>query len=133
MTRLKLIARLTDSSGSPIKGKPILFYYERGGTWIHIATAVTNEDGYAIVTYDVNQRTVFKAEFRGDDQYDPASATAVWEPHGEQRAECSPLLKTGVDVLDRVVFCVGGRGVTVFVLAVATTFILLLFLSRHGK
>jgi hypothetical protein len=131
MVTVKLIARLTDSSGSPIKGKPILFYYERDGTWLHIATAVTNEDGYAIVTYDVNQRTVFKAEFRGDDQYDPADAMAVWEPSGEQYAQpsrCQPMFRTGIDVLDRVMFCIGGRGITVAV--VVAVFIVLLLLLR---
>jgi hypothetical protein len=130
MTTLRLIARLTDSSGRPISGKPIYFYYDRDGTWIHIATAVTNDDGYAVVTHETNRRTVYRAEFRGDDQYESASDTAVWEPSGgqpsPQPSQCDPLFRVGVGALDSVVFCVGGVGITVSVLLVAL--ILLIFL-----
>jgi hypothetical protein len=40
--------------------------------------------------------------------------------------EYGPLVRTGVEFLDRVLFCVGGVGVTVAVLIVA--FVVLLFL-----
>jgi hypothetical protein len=40
---------------------------------------------------------------------------------------CEPVIKTGVDVLDRVLFCVGGYGVTVAV-AVAAFFVLLMLI-----
>ena len=43
---------------------------------------------------------------------------------------CSPVVKTGVDVLDRVLFCVGSYGVTVAV-AVAAFFVLLLLVRRR--
>jgi hypothetical protein len=96
------------------------------GAWIHIATAVTGDDGYASIEYSASERTIFKAEFKGDEQYDPASATAVWEPSGGQVAQCQPVVKTGIDVLDSVVFCVGGVGVTVFVLLVALILLIVL-------
>jgi len=129
MVTVKLIARLVDSVGSPLRGKPIYFYYEEGGTWIHIATAVTNDDGYAVVTHDVDRRTVFKVEFKGDDYYEAASATAVWEPSGgqvTQSSQCQPLFRTGIGVLDKVVLCVGSYGVTVAVLLIAFSVLLLL-------
>ena len=133
MVTVKLIARLVDSGGSPLRGKPIYFYYEEGGTWIHIATAVTNDDGYAVVTHDVDRRTVFKAEFKGDDYYEAASATAVWEPSGgqvTQPSRCRPIFRIGIDVLDKTVFCVGSVGVTVFMLLVAFFLLLLIWQRR---
>jgi hypothetical protein len=137
MTVIRLVARLTDSLGNPLQGKPIYFYYSSdGSTWVHIATVATDAGGYASTTYDASGKTWFKAEFKGDENYEPASATAVWEPSGGQvvqPSQCSPLFRVGVEVLDRVVFCVGGYGVTVFVLVLVAIFLLLLFLSRRGK
>ena len=46
-------------------------------------------------------------------------------------ATCSPVFTTGVDVLDRVVFCIGNYGITVAVLAVA--FLLLLIIVRRRE
>ena len=40
---------------------------------------------------------------------------------------CEPVFRTGVDALDSVVFCVGDKGVTVFVLALGV-FVLILLL-----
>ena len=40
--------------------------------------------------------------------------------------ECPPVVRTGVDVLDRVLFCVGGVGVSVFVLVVVFLLVWLL-------
>jgi uncharacterized protein (TIGR03382 family) len=45
-----------------------------------------------------------------------------------QRQQCQPLFRTGVGVLDQVVFCVGSYGITVSVLVAA--FLLLLFRRR---
>ena len=45
---------------------------------------------------------------------------------------CSPVVKTGVDVLDRVLFCVGSYGVTVAVV-VAAFFVLLLLVRRRRR
>ena len=45
---------------------------------------------------------------------------------------CSPLVKTGVEFLDRVLFCIGSYGVTVAV-AVAAFFVLLLLLARRRR
>jgi hypothetical protein len=46
-------------------------------------------------------------------------------------ATCNPVFRTGVDVLDKVVFCIGNYGVTVAVLAVA--FLLLLLMARRRE
>ena len=132
MTALRLVARLTDSSGSPLSGKTIYFYYSTdGSTWINFAAVATDSNGYATATYDANQKTWFKAEFKGDDYYDPASATAVWEPSEQtaQPSQCQPLFKTGISALDQVVFCIGGIGISVAVLVVAF-FVILLLIRR---
>jgi len=187
MTSLKLVARLTDSGGAPLQGKPIYFYYSTdGSTWINFVAVATDSSGYASTTYDASGKTWFRAEFKGDDLYEPVSATAVWEPSvvapgysvavasvqqqlpsvvapGYSVAvasvqqqlpsvvapsysvavasvsssltptptpspgpACSPVFRMGIDVLDKVLFCVGGYGVSVTVLLVAV--ILLIFL-----
>jgi hypothetical protein len=134
MTYLKLVARLVDSGGAPLSGKPIYFYYSTDGeTWINFVAVATDENGYASATYDANQKTWFKAEFRGDEQYDPAYATTVWEPSAQPPPSpgpaCPPLFRTGVSWLDQVLFCVGGYGVSVAVLMVAI-FLLILLIRR---
>jgi len=43
---------------------------------------------------------------------------------------CSPVVKTGVEFLDRVLFCIGSYGVTVTVV-VAAFFVLLLLVRRR--
>jgi hypothetical protein len=137
MTSLKLTARLTDSGGAPLSGKPIYFYYSTdGSTWINFVAVATDENGYASATYDASGKTWFKAEFKGDDFYEPASATAVWEPSAQPPPPpspqpspgqaCSPVFKTGIEFLDQVLFCVGGYGVTVTVLLMAVTLLILL-------
>jgi len=129
MTTLKIVARLTDSSGNPLSGKTIYFYVSGdGSTWSLLTTATTDSSGYASVTYDASQKTWFKAEFKGDSQYDPASATAVWEPSGGQTGQCQPIIKIGISALDNVLFCVGNYGVTLLVVVVA--FFMLLLLIR---
>ena len=42
---------------------------------------------------------------------------------------CNPVVRTGVELLDRVLFCVGSYGVTVGI-AVIAFFVLLLLLRR---
>lgn len=132
MTALRIIARLTDSSGNPLSGKTIYFYYSTdGSTWIFLTSATTDSGGYAYTTYNATSKTWFKAEFRGDNQYDPASATAVWEPYGGQTAQpsqCQPVIKTGIRELDNVLFCVGNYGITLLV--IIAFFMLLLLLRR---
>jgi hypothetical protein len=44
---------------------------------------------------------------------------------------CSPVFRTGNGALDSVVFCVGGVGVTVAVLALFFGFLMLLLLVRR--
>lgn len=133
MTTLRIIARLTDSSGNPLSGKTIYFYYSTdGSTWIFLTSATTDSGGYVSTTYDATSKTWFKAEFRGDSQYDPASATAVWEPSGGQTtqpSQCQPAIKTGISALDNVLFCVGNYGITLLVIIIAF-FVLLLLLRR---
>ena len=135
MTTVKLTARLTDSGGAPLSGKTIYFYVSGdGSTWSPLTNVATDSNGYATTTYDASGKTWFKAEFRGDDQYEPASATAVWEPSAQPPSPqpspvCSPVFRTGVSWLDQVLFCVGGYGVTV-VVVVAAFFVLLLLLRR---
>jgi hypothetical protein len=127
MTTLRLVARLTDSGGSPLGGKTIYFYYSTdGSTWINFVAVVTDSNGYASTTYDASGKTWFKAEFRGDSDYDPASAVIVWESSGGQTSQCQPPFRTGIDALDQVVFCIGGVGVTVTVLLVALILLILL-------
>ena len=135
MTSLKLTARLTDSGGAPLSGKPIYFYYSTdGSTWINFVAVATDENGYASATYDASGKTWFKAEFKGDDLYEPASATAVWEPSAQPPPSpqpspgqaCSPVFRTGVEFLDQVLFCVGGYGVTMTILIAAAILLILL-------
>jgi len=136
MTYLKLVARLVDSGGAPLSGKTIYFYVSSdGSTWSLLTSATTDSGGYASATYDANQKTWFKAEFKGDEQYDPASATAVWEPSAQPPPQpspgqvCSPVFKTGMEFLDQVLFCIGGVGVSVAVLLVV--FFVLLLVGRR--
>jgi len=131
---LKVVARLVDYGGAPLQGKTIYFYVSSdGSTWSLLTSATTDSGGYASATYDANQKTWFKAEFRGDDIYELASATAVWEPSAQPPPQpspaCSPVFKTGIGFLDQVLFCVGGYGVTVTVLIAAIT-LLILLISR---
>jgi len=136
MTSIKLTARLTDSGGAPLSSKTIYFYVSGdGSTWSPLTNAATDSNGYSYATYDANQKTWFKAEFKGDDFYEPASATAVWEPSAQPPPQpspgqaCSPLFKTGIGFLDQVLFCVGEYGVSVAVLLVVF-FVLLLIGMR---
>jgi hypothetical protein len=48
-------------------------------------------------------------------------------------SECKPVIRTGNDVFDGVVFCVGNVGITVFVLAVFFGFLLLVRLLRRRR
>ena len=45
---------------------------------------------------------------------------------------CSPVVKTGVEFLDRVLFCIGSYGVTVAVV-VAAFFVLLLLVRMRRR
>ena len=130
---LKVVAQLKDSNGNPLSGKTIYFYVSSdGSTWSLLTSAATDSSGYAYATYDATSKTWFKAEFKGDSQYDPASATAVWEPSGVQTTQtsCQPIIKTGISVLDNVLFCVGNYGITLLVIVIAF-FVLLLLLRRR--
>jgi hypothetical protein len=129
---LRIEARLTDSAGNPLGGKTVYFYVSTDGyTWTLAGTATTDSSGKASTTYTASVKTWFRAEFKGDDYYEPSSATAVWEPAGAPAPACQPILRTGIDFLDRVVFCIGNYGITVFILVLA--FFVLLVLLRRSR
>jgi hypothetical protein len=56
------------------------------------------------------------------------TSTPIPTPTPTPTSECSPVIRTGVEFLDRVVFCIGTVGITMFVLIVA--FLLVWLLSR---
>jgi hypothetical protein len=119
-----VVVWLVDYDGRPLYGKEVHFYVSSDGfVWHYIGYAVTDEDGYAYITYEVNQKTWFKAEFRGDEFYEVSSGVVVWDP-------CKPLVVTNVGVLDKIVFCIGDVGITVFVLLVAFLLVWLLYRGR---
>jgi hypothetical protein len=70
---------LTDST--PLPDKSIEFFHRVTGeiTWISDGTDTTDEDGVAskTITLDVPQTYDFKAEFYGDEDYDPSTATVL--------------------------------------------------------
>ena len=127
MVAVRVVAGLFDSFGEPVQGRTVRFYASGDGSvWTLIGEGTTDSNGYTSVVYDASGRMWFKAEFEGDEYYESASAVVVWE----QSNVCQPVVRTGVELLDRVVFCVGGRGVTVFVLLVAL-FVLLMLVRRR--
>jgi len=86
MTTVELIAKLTDSSGNPLSGKTITFYYSYDGVnYTQIAQSTTDSSGTATTTHTTSQKTYYKASFAGDSQYDPSSATAVYTPSTTQQ------------------------------------------------
>jgi hypothetical protein len=83
MVALKLTATLT-TDGTPLSGKTINFYYSYdGSTWTLIGSAITDASGQASVTHTTDRTTYYKAEFPGDSDYDPSSATATYTPPGQ--------------------------------------------------
>jgi len=74
---VKLEATLTDADGNPLSGKTINFYYRLSGetTWTSAGSATTDSSGKASVTInlDVPNTYDFRAEFEGDDDYEPSS------------------------------------------------------------
>ena len=77
---LKLTATLT-SDGAPLSGKTINFYYSYDGkTWIFIGSATTDANGQASVTHTTDRTTCYRAEFPGDPDYEPSSATVTYTP-----------------------------------------------------
>ncbi len=75
---VQLIATLTDSDGNPLSNKVIYFYYREHGAsnWTELGTALTDQYGKAILEKDVEAPKTydFKAEFKGDSDYEPSSA-----------------------------------------------------------
>jgi hypothetical protein len=80
---LKLTATLT-TDGAPLSGKTVSFYYSYdGSTWTLIGSATTDANGQASVTHTTDRTTYYKAEFPGDPEYEPSSATATYTPPGQ--------------------------------------------------
>ena len=73
-----LDAKLTDSSGNPLQGKTVKFYYKPSNTNVlnYIGSSTTDSTGRALITVTVQTPGTydFEAIFEGDDQYDIASA-----------------------------------------------------------
>jgi len=64
------------SDSTPLHGKTITFYSSGDGvTWSVITKATTDSNGNATVSVSIKSNTYYKAEFVGDDQYDPSSDT----------------------------------------------------------
>jgi hypothetical protein len=75
---LKLTATLT-TDGAPLSNKEIYFYYSYDKvSWILIGSQATNESGQASVTHATDKTTYYKAEFKGDPDYEPSSAIATY-------------------------------------------------------
>jgi len=78
---VQVTAKLTDTDGNPLSGKPIYLRYRPSGTttWYDIGTnphtTDTNGEVTDTVDLDVPGTYDFRAEFPGDDQYEPSSAT----------------------------------------------------------
>jgi hypothetical protein len=83
MVTVKLVATLRDSSGNPLPGKLVSFSYSHDGiSYTEIASVKTSADGTASTTHTTDKRTYYKAEFKGDDNYDPSIAIATYTPSG---------------------------------------------------
>jgi hypothetical protein len=80
---LKLTATLT-TDGTPLSGKTVSFYYSYdGSTWTLIGSSTTDASGQASVTHTTDRTTYYRAEFPGDPEYEPSSATATYTPPGQ--------------------------------------------------
>jgi len=70
---------LTDTT--PLPGKSIEFFHKVAGapTWVSDGTDMTDVDGVAskTISLDVPESYDFKAEFYGDVDYDPSTATVM--------------------------------------------------------
>jgi hypothetical protein len=117
----RIVAKLVDSSGSPLAGKNIDIYIDGVKTF----TGATDSNGEVSTTCDLfpGVHTV-RAVFPGDDVYEGSEASTTVSV-GQQQ-QCAPVVRTGIDVLDRVLFCVGGYGVTVAAVIVVAMIIILL-------
>jgi hypothetical protein len=123
----RIVAKLVDSSGSPLEGKNIDIYIDGIKTF----TGATDSNGEVSTTYDLSPGThTVRAVFTGDDVYEGSEVSTTvsvgQQPQQPQSPQCSPVFTTGIDVLDRVLFCVGGYGVTVAVIIATVIFIILL-------
>lgn len=77
-----VFAKLTDESG-PIEGRKIRFEYKHYAAnegFKNLGEALTDEEGRAEVKIDVNdtQLLVVKAEFEGDELYEPSATSEVY-------------------------------------------------------
>ncbi|MGW2961252.1 hypothetical protein ACWDGI_22665 [Streptomyces sp. NPDC001220] len=69
-------ARLTAHLGKTYDDRTVSLYAQPyGGSRTRVRTAEADSHGNLTATYQVTRRTVFTAEFKGDDHYAPATAT----------------------------------------------------------
>jgi len=77
---VQVTATLKDSDGNPLSGKSVNLYYRASGetTWSDIGTNphTTDSNGQVTDTIDLSVPGTydFRAEFPGDDDYEPSSA-----------------------------------------------------------
>jgi len=99
-------------------------------TWV--LTAVTSSDnGYYYEVEFIDSEGNVAGRCDRVDRYNPCylyltEPTPTPTPTPTSAPSCPPLIRTGNDVLDHVVFCVRNVGITVFVLIVFFLFLLLL-------
>jgi len=79
-TRSVLVeATLADSDGNPLSGKPVYLYYRPSGSteWLDIGTNPHTTDANGKVSDTISLSVPgdydFRAEFPGDDSYEPSS------------------------------------------------------------
>jgi hypothetical protein len=97
----------------------------------YILTAVTSSDGsyyYSVEFLDSNGNVVKKCDRVNRDS--PCYLNVSELP---AQQSCPPLVETGVDMLDKVVFCVGNVGITTLILALLLGFLILLLLRRRRR
>jgi len=116
-----LKARLTDINGTPLQGKTIRFY--ANSTLIDQKT--TDANGTATTTHTPTGTTIYVAEFPGDEYYEASRAEVTYTPT-EQQQQCEPIIRTGIEALDQVIFCISNYGITIIVLIVALFLLLIL-------
>ena len=114
-----LTARLTDSNGNPLSNKTIRFYANS----TLIDQKVTDINGIATTNHTPMGTTIYVAEFPGDEHYEASRAEVTYTP------KCEPIIRTGIEALDRVILCISNYGITIIILIVAL-FLLLIFTTQ---
>lgn len=76
---ITITAHIEDSNtNSPLEGKDVTLYYYDGHSWVSLGTSTSNSSGDVewTITLTMDAGTYdLKIEFKGDDEYEPSSAT----------------------------------------------------------